>query len=283
MSAGLTIATPAPAMAQGAADPNPGALTFTGSVDFPTLYYFRGIRQETEQKLTMWPYGDIGFALSSGEGAIKSSAINFSVWNSLHTGSSGSQTDGRSSHYEEDFLATLTLGFAQGMSLATSYIAYTSPNGGFATVKELDIKVAKSGMIAPYGLIAFELSEKGQADGGHLGDGKKGTYVELGVGPNWPLAGGKATLTIPLKLGMSLKDYYESPIDGEDKKFGYFDIGALVTFPLTGIPSQFGSWNIHGGADVLVLGDTTEAFNINKDGETKKNKVVGLFGIGVTY
>jgi hypothetical protein len=169
------------------------------------------------------------------------------------------------------------------MSLATSYIAYTSPNGGFATVKELDFKVAKSGMIAPYGLIAFELSEKGQADGGHLGDGKKGTYVELGVGPNWPLAGGKATLTIPLKLGMSLKDYYESPIDGEDKKFGYFDIGALVTFPLTGIPSQFGSWNIHGGADVLVLGDTTEAFNINEDGETKKNKVVGLFGIGVTY
>ena len=29
-----------------AADPNPGALTFSGAFDVPTLYYFRGIRQE---------------------------------------------------------------------------------------------------------------------------------------------------------------------------------------------------------------------------------------------
>jgi hypothetical protein len=284
----ISVGTPAFAQAPPAGDPNPGAITFTGGLDVPTLYYFRGIRQEVEQKVTLWPYGDIGIALSAGDGAVKSTALNFGVWNSLHTGSSGSDVEGRPGvgmHYEEDFYATFTLGFDKGISWATSYIAYTSPNDGFDTVKEIDLKVSKSGMIAPYGLLAFEIGgdTSGQADSGHLSDGKKGTYLELGAGPNWALAGGKATLTIPIKLGVSLKDYYESPVDGKDNKLGFFDVGALVTIPLTGVPSQFGMWNIHGGADFLAFGDTTKAFNVNKDGETKSSKVVALFGIGVTY
>src|SRR6185436_2752769 len=126
----------------------------------------------------------------------------------------------------------------------------------------------------PYGIIAFELSDKGQADGGQFFGGKKGSYLELGAGPNWPLGGGKATLTIPIKLGVSLKDYYEIPdsaLSITDNKFGYFDIGGLITFPLTSVPPKFGSWNIHGGVDVLTFGDTTKAFNINKDGKHKKN------------
>ena len=39
-------------------DPNPGAITLTAGLDFPTIYFFRGIRQEQSPKLTMWPYGD---------------------------------------------------------------------------------------------------------------------------------------------------------------------------------------------------------------------------------
>ena len=69
----------------------------------------------------------------------------------------------------------------------------------------------------------MELS--GQADGGS----EEGTYVELGVGPSWPLGGKGVTIGIPVKLGLSLQDYYEA--DGEDNKFGYFDIGALFTVP----------------------------------------------------
>src|SRR3954470_20585371 len=73
-----------------ASDPNPGAITFTGGLDFPSVYIFRGIVQESDPKLTMWPYGDIGLALASGQGAVKSVGVNFGVWNSLQTGSSGS-------------------------------------------------------------------------------------------------------------------------------------------------------------------------------------------------
>ncbi len=71
------------------ADPNTGALTFTGGLDVPTKYVFRGIVQEADSKLTLFPYGDLGISFYSGEGAIKSASVNFGVWNALLTGSSG--------------------------------------------------------------------------------------------------------------------------------------------------------------------------------------------------
>ncbi len=269
-SALLLWLVPAVVSAQGtASDPNIGRLTFTGGVDVPTVYVFRGILQEADPRITLWPYGDIGLRLSSGEGAVKSVNVNVGVWNSLQTGSSGSDGFTEHLHYEEDFYSTLSFGLAKGITAGLTYTAYTSPNQMFNTVKEVSVKVAQSGRINPYGLIAFEVGDSG-ADSGE----NAGTYLELGVAPALPM--GRLTLSVPVKLGMSLGNYYE--LDGVDHAFGYLDIGALITIPLTGPTSGFGSWNIHGGVNVLTLGDTTKALN---SGDT--NKVVGLIGVGVTY
>jgi len=272
-------ATVAPAAAQPADDPNPGALTLTASFDVPSLYYFRGIRQETDPKFTMFPAADLGFALSSGDGSLKSSSINIGLWNSLHTGSSGTGGFSEMLHYEEDFYAALTFGFARSVGFTTQWTSYTSPNAGFTTVKEILFKVSQGSKYAPYGLVAFEVGGDGagQADAG----ANKGTYVELGIGPSWPLGGGPATIAVPVKLGLSANDYYE--LAGEDSKFGYLDVGVLFTFPFTGVPSRFGTWNFHAGADAFALGDTAEAFNVNKDGETSKGAFTAVFGIGVSY
>jgi hypothetical protein len=259
-------------------DPNPGALTFTGTYDFPTIYVFRGIRQEIDPGLTMWPAADLKFDFTAGDGSVKSFAVILGVWNSVQTGSSGTNGTFDKLHYEQDFYASFTLGFARATSFTTQYTAYTSPNFGFTTVKEVLFKVSQGSKYAPYGLVAFEVGGDGagQADGGT----EKGTYLEFGIGPTWPI-GGSSTVTVPVKVGLSAADYYE--LAGEDHKFGYFDIGGLVTVPISGIPSRFGSWNFHFGGDYYALGDTTEAFNLNKDGETSSHKVVGLVGFGVTY
>jgi uncharacterized protein (TIGR02001 family) len=257
-------APPAPA------DPNTGAFTFTGAVDVPSKYVFRGIVQEADSKLTLFPVGDAGFSLYSGEGGIKSATVNFGVWNAQMTGSSGLNGPNEKLHYEQDFYATLGLAFGRGFSLGTTYTAYTSPNGMFPTVQELAFKVGKSHLLAPYGLLAFELD--GQADGGS----NEGVYLEFGVGPSWPLVGGKVTVAVPVKLGLSLSDYYEGP-DG-DASFGYFQVGGLLSVPITSATSKFGAWNLHGGVDVYAFGDTTKAFNSGDAG-----KVVASFGIGVVY
>jgi len=251
-------------------DPNTGALTFTGGVDIPSKYVFRGLVQEADSGLTLFPYGDLGISLFSGEGGLKSASVNVGVWNALMTGSSGSDGPQDKLHYEEDFYTTLTLGFGAGVSVGTTYTAYTSPNGMFNTVHELAFKVAKSHWLAPYGLIAFELD--GQADGGS----NEGTYLELGVAPAWSLADGKATVSVPTKFGFSLSDYYEGP-DG-DEKFGYFQIGGLLTAPITSSDSKFGVWSVKGGIDIFALGDTPKLFN---NGDSAK--VVATFGIGVVY
>ena len=56
------------------------------------------------------------------------------------------------------------------------------------------------------------------------------------------------------------------------------DAGLLLTVPFTGIPSSFGSWNVHGGVNVLGFGDTTKSFN---NGDAAQVVVSG--GIAMSY
>ena len=160
------------------ADPNPGAITLTTGIDFPSVYFFRGIRQEYDPGMTMFAFGDVGLALYSGDGGLKSFGVNFGVWNSLNTGSSGSDFEsGHSMHYEEDFYVSASLGFGGGITVTPMFTAYTSPNGLFPTVKELSFKIGHASRFAPYATFAFEMGKdcdavsvdcnpSGQADAG---------------------------------------------------------------------------------------------------------------------
>jgi hypothetical protein len=275
---GLVVATSAPAFAQEANDPNSGAITLTGSIDFLNQYMFRGIRQNSSG-IASWPAVDLGIAAYSGEGGLKSVGINFGTWNSLHTGDTGQDGPSGKLWYESDFYASLGFGFGGGTSFTTTYTAYTSPNNGFTTVKEIMFKLAvdDSGRLGkaavkPYVAIAREFDAglaQGQADGGE----NAGTYLEIGFAPGY--AASRASIAFPIKIGLSASDYYE--LAGEDNKFGYFSIAGIVTVPLGGTTS-YGAWNIHGGVEYQKLGTTTEFFN---GGES--NQVIGSFGIGFSY
>jgi hypothetical protein len=172
----------APAFAQDPPDPNPGALTLTGTFDVLNRYMFRGIRQNSTG-IAMWPAVDLGMAAYSGEGGLKSAGINFGTWNSLHTGDTGQDGPSGKLWYESDFYAALGFGFGGGTSFTTTYTAYTSPNNGFTTVKEIMFKlgVDDSGRLGkaavkPYIVIAQEFDTdrgRGQADGGE----NAGTYL----------------------------------------------------------------------------------------------------------
>jgi hypothetical protein len=269
----VSAATPSPVCAQGSADPNPGALTLTAGFDFSNAYFFRGIPQD-DTGVVMWPYGDLGFALFSGQGAVKSIGVNLGTWNSLHTGDAGSDGPSGELWYESDFYTTVALGFGKGTSLGVTYTAYTSPNGMFGTVKELSFRLSvdDSGALGafslkPYAVLAQELD--GQADGG----ANEGTYLELGIAPGH--ARSRVSLTVPVKVGLSLSDYYEG-LTG-DETFGFFSIAGVVTVPLTSAPTRFGSWNIHGGVEFLMLGDRNEAVF----GDS--SHVIGSIGIGLSY
>ena len=268
-----------------AVDPNPGRITLTGGIDFANAYMFRGIPQdEGDFGSVMWPYADLGIAFFAGGGGLKSVGVNVGTWNSLHTGGAGLDGPSRKLWYESDFYATLAFGFGGGTTLGLTYTAYTSPNGLFSTVKEFALKFGADdtgylgrAAVKPYVLVARELSwgladdrisrGAGQADGGS----ELGTYFELGIAPGLTLP--RVSLAVPLKVGLSLDNYYEGA-DG-DERFGFFSIAGIATVPFTSEPTRFGSWNVHGGVEYLRLGDRNQGFG--------ENQVIGSIGIGFSY
>ena len=268
----LVVCFPSIAAAQTTTfDPNRGNITLTSNFDFVNAYMFRGLRQD-DTRLIMWPSVDGDIRLQSGTGSVKRADLHVGSWNSLHTGLAGSSGPTGRLWYESDFYSTLALALGGGINLGATYTAYTSPNSSFSNVKEVSFKVGSGRGVHPYGLMAFELDTRpglGQADGGS----NAGTYLELGAAPGWPDA--PVNVSFPIKVGLSLNDYYE--LAGVDHKFGFLSLGALASVPL-GHRTNYGAWNVHGSFEFLSLGDTAEAFNAGK-----QQKLVGLAGIGLSY
>lgn len=261
------FATPAAAQAK---------VAVTGGIDFTNQYMFRGIRQNYAG-MAIWPFADLGVPVFSGDGALKSVNVNLGTWNSLHTNQIDG-IEGEDKWYESDFYATLGFGFSKA-TLGFTYTAYTSPAQDalyFPTIHELAVKLTAddSGALGkaalkPYALVAFELTEDGQADLG----AEKGVYLELGVAPGY--AGSKASVAFPVKFGLSAKDYYEFG-SGEDSKFGYFSVGGIVTVPINS------NWNVHGGGELQVFGDNLRSINNFGDDESRSTGIVSI-GIGFSY
>jgi hypothetical protein len=256
------VGSAVPALAQ-------SPVTISGGVDVVNRYMFRGIRQNSEG-VAIWPAVDVAFTPFRGDGGLKSTTINVGTWNSLHTDPSN--------WYESDLYAAFTLGFSKA-ALTTTYTSYTSPDDLFTHVKEIMFRVSvdDSGAsnLKPYVAVAFELDTDvavGQADGG----AEAGTYMELGVAPSFPL--GRLSLGVPTKVGLSLNNYYENPLTGDDSKYGYFSIAGILSVPL-GAPDTPGAhWSLRGGVEVQHLGDTTKLFNGGDSG-----RVIGSIGVGFAY
>jgi hypothetical protein len=230
---------------------------------------FRGIFQE-DQDLIFQPAVDLGIALFEGTGALTAINANVGSWNSMHAGPSGGDlNDGP--WYEGDYYGSLTFSFGR-FKPGVLFTSYTSPNDGFNTVHELAGVVAYDDSanafpLNPKAIVAFELD--GQADGGDNG----GTYLELGVRPVVKIAPA-FSLAIPVKLGLSLNDYYEGSTGSNT--FGYFDTGLIASVPLPSTGNV--NWEVHGGVDFLWLGDNMKILN-GDDGF----KPVGVVGFTLSY
>lgn len=267
VTAALCVAMLALSVAPAAAQSDP-KVAVTGGVDFTNQYNFRGIRQNTSG-MAIWPFVDVAIPAWSGSGGLKAVNVNLGIWNSIHTDTP------RDNHlYETDYYGTLSLGFDKA-SLSFNYTSYTSPGDYFAHVKEFGVKLtgnvsAGKTSLAPYGLVAFELDASGQADAG----ASKGTYVELGIAPGF--SGSKASVAVPIKVGLSANDYYEFGT-GSDDKFGYFSVAGIVTVPINS------HWNVHGGGELQVFGDNVRTYNAFGDSGDRRSAGIASIGIGFSY
>lgn len=269
---------PSIAAAQGPVGPDPGKISLVGGFDVTNAYMFRGLRQD-DTRIIMFPFVEASVDVHDDDDGLTDVALLVGSWNSLNTGATGTMGPSGKMWYESRFYSGAAFTFSPGVTVAGTYTAYPSPNNSFTTVKELGFRVSGDDRFTPGGfalrphaLVAFEMDTEpgiGQADGGE----EAGTYLEVGIAPGINDPG--FALSIPIKLGISLDDYYE--LGGVDRSFGFLSLGAVASVPI-GRATSYGAWNVHGGLEFLSLGDTPEAFNAGD-----QSKLIGFVGVGFTY
>lgn len=243
--------------------PNLGRVSFSLTSDITTAYFFRGILQERNGFIWQ-PALDININLFEGEGALTSLDLGVGWWNSVHSNKTLASGSGPTNWYESDVYPSLSATFVERVATAVTYQVYTSPNGAFATIQNLDLDLGfdDSDMwgvpftLSPGATLSFELDRTnlGDKEGVFLGFALEPTYVAFEEDA-YPL-----TISAPLALGLSLSDYYEIPGQGDDT-FGYFSFGLGFGVPLAFIPEDYGSWSTSVGIDVYVLGDNLKEVN----------------------
>jgi len=249
-------------------EPEADASRWSGTLqsDFTNAYFFRGIKNERNSFIWQ-PWAELFLNLySSDDGLLRDASVGMGVWNSVHEDKTAAEHSPEAL-YETDWYPMLSLGFAGGVTLDTYYYFYTSPNGAWDTVQELNFKLSwddsdylKAFPLQPWINFAVETDRTSMGN-------DKGVGIQMGIEPTIFELDNKSvpvTLSTPIELGLSATDYYEGD-DGNSPTFGYLSYGLTATMPLKFIDPSWGkiSWIL--SAKGLYLENTLAEVNNNDD------------------
>ena len=239
-------------------------------VGVTSQYFFRGIAQATSG-LIVQPWIELGYDLLDSDDGVQDLRIVVGQWDSVHRGRTA---PGGAVWYESQNYVGLEAKIADRFFLATRYNTYSSPNvfgllNGLTNIEELAFygRFDDKGVffddlsLNPTATLAFELNNSRDS---FLGQGKEGTYLELGVAPQFDagmIGDSPVTISVPAKFGLSLHNYYERPAGGNDEFFGFFQVGAVASMPLNYLPARLGPWHGDVGLHLLLLGDNNKDRN----------------------
>jgi hypothetical protein len=248
-------------------------------LDLSNAYFFRGFLQERDG-LIFRPRGELYVSLvSEDDGLIRDVSLGGGVWVSIHSQETGAR-HGPRSVYEVDWYPSVSVQLAGSVSVTATYYYFTSPNGAFDRIDELDVTLAWDDAevlgrwaLRPWATLFVE------TQGTAFGD-EEGTGLELGVEPTlysfdhptYPV-----TLSVPLQLGLGIEDYYETEGGGENF-FGYFQWGLAASVPMPFVPENLGTWTLTLKGSAMTLSPTLEEVN-----EGRGLYPVFTAGLGVTF
>jgi hypothetical protein len=272
-------------------------MSFAGGVDLASAYYFRGIPQE-DQGSILQPFMELSIQhFDQDDDTPVGVSTTYGTWNSVHSNSGGNPW------FESDFYAGFALQLPAGFELGMSYVYRYGPSAAGVFAEELDFSLSFDDsphtgkfMENNFGpsLASFSLSpsillvqEVDYGSDGLGSTGNLGTYLELGLEPSfttdvinnicssedYPL-----TLALPLALGLSLDDYYETGTgESSDRGFGFFSLGLAASVPVGFLPGKYGSWSFGGAFYVLWLGDSVRVIGRDDLGVSPSIKEVETY------
>ncbi len=227
-------------------------------LDLTNAYFFRGILNERDGLIAQ-PWAELYVSLYSAEdGPIRDVTLGAGVWTSINSEETLA-ADSPESVYETDWYPLLSVGFANGLTLITTYYFYTSPNDAFDTVEELNFTLEWDDSevfdfpLAPWVNVAIETKLTS------LGD-HEGTGVQFGIEPKLFEFTNGVSFSLPLEMGLAIEDYYEED-DGSEDTFGYVSFGLAVSIPLAFVPEGLGAWSLRLAGQGFYFGDTLAEVN----------------------
>lgn len=232
-----------------------------------TGYYFRGLMQQNKSPVLQGSL-ELGYDVAKLRGWTVQPFVG--VWNSfslrtLPTAQGGGTWD---PWYELDLYGGVQAS-SDAFTVRGTFTTYGSPARAYAEFDDVTLgfywtpkHVPIANVLAPSLTVARET--RGAADGQ-----RQGSYLEIGVQPTFELgtlASRSVRLTVPLSAGFSLGRYYESPADGSDERFGFFDVGVEIGADLYRVAKR-GLSSVTLGLHRLELGANASAYNESDRGE----------------
>lgn len=288
----------APGIAWAADPPAPNRnISGVAGVTFITDYVSRGLVLE-DQGFIAQPYAELDFKLFEEKTGIQKITLIGGTWNSLHSEHTDQQGDsgnpgGTDIWYEFDWYTGVGVDFLDKWNATLLYQEFTSPNDGFNTVKNMQLKVSyndtgawnfisKDFSLNPYALVFVELE-------GKAGTGTdQGEYFEFGISPGLPAFGGPdypIKVNFPVTLGLGADDFYGDKDNRSDNEtFGYASVGVVASVPLKFMADHgWGSWTWSVGGTYYYLSDGNAAFNHDNVKGDSHNEWVAFTGLSFAF
>ena len=270
---------------------NAGNISLEANLNFVTEYWFRGLAQQN-RGLMAQPSATIGVGLPS-LGDVDVEAY-IGTWSSIHdrdTDTAAMAGISDSNWYQHDLTVGMTFGLPGDFSVDAAYVNRYQPSTGSSLVEEVQLALAyddtqlmedlgQEFTLQPRVLLAVE------THGGLDAGTSRGTYFEIGVAPSFLLLDDEdypVTLTIPATLGLNFGNYYEDAPGGQDKTFGYVQVGAVASTPLPFIPQEYGQWNANAGLHLLWLGRSVRQISADRGMGGDSFNMFGTFGVSMSY
>ncbi|MCC7203521.1 MAG: hypothetical protein IT441_00445 [Phycisphaeraceae bacterium] len=273
---------------------------FHATSQFDTAYFYRGIGQENEglvqlgAEIRVRPYEDrMSDVFNKLDAVIK--------LRSFHTFGPTANTPGGGNEkfYELDFDGGVEFTGFERLLLGVYQTNRIGVNQQLADVHAFEAKLAFDDStpafpfsLQPYALLTIEY--QGDSDGGNPNSNApgfgQGIYLELGVRPEFELLRIESfkrpiTLAVPVRVGLSLSDYFEDPA-GQDQFFGYGQIGLELSIPLLTMSTpgdQMVLLDLTTGGSVLFLGSPLQRLSLANGTGDSPVVVIGSVGLEFTY
>jgi len=251
--------------------------------DVVSQYIARGLVYLDEPSFQPWFELDVPLRRKGeGDEAISTLTAFAGSWNNISLVGSepGLARTGRrvklEDWYESDIYGGLRVRLGDHVSSSLRYNFYTSPSDSFRDIHEIDWRVSLDDSslwpgenfgVYPSLRVTSEFRDEG---------GPENEYFQPTLTPSWRVPGWSMTLQLPVILGFGADGQYVGA-DGEERHFGFVQVGARANFDLDLLPLREGSTTVSLGVDHVMLTDPS----LGRNGE--QHQTVGRIGVSYDF